>query len=76
MTDNEASIVERLAKLEARHDLVKEDLDKVAEQLTKINSKLDKYEGRWGGILMVVSAVATMLAIFWSTIERKVFGGD
>lgn len=76
MTGDEADLVTRVAKLEARHELVKEDLDKVTEALTSINRKLDKYEGRWGGILMVVSAVATMLAIFWSTIEKRFFNGD
>lgn len=76
MTHDEADLVSRVAKLEARHELVKEDLDSVAESLKSINSKLDKYEGRWGGIIMVVSALATMLAIFWSAIEKRLFGGN
>lgn len=74
MTEHELDIERRLTAIEAKYERTVEDLEKVANQLSVITSKLDKYEGKWGGVIMVVTALATMMAIFWDGLRESIFG--
>lgn len=74
MGEHELDIERRLTALETQHSRTIEDLEKVSNQLATITSKLDKYEGKWGGVIMVMSAVTALMAIFWKSLHEVFFG--
>jgi len=74
MTEHELDIERRLTAIEAKYERTVEDLEKVSNQLSIITSKLDKYEGKWGGVIMVMSAVTALMAVFWKSIHEVLFG--
>lgn len=74
MNDHELDVERRLTALEAKYERTVDDLEKVCAQLTIITSKLDKYEGKWGGVIMVMTAVTTLLAIFWDGVREVLLG--
>ncbi len=74
MNDHELDVERRLTALEAKYERTVDDLEKVCSQLATITSKLDKYEGKWGGVIMVMTAVTTLLAIFWDGVREVIFG--
>lgn len=74
MNEHELDVERRLTALEAKYERTVDDLEKVCSQLATITSKLDKYEGKWGGVIMVMTAVTTLLAIFWDGVREVVFG--
>jgi hypothetical protein len=74
MDAHELDVERRLTALEAKYERTVDDLEKVCTQLASITSKLDKYEGKWGGVIMVMTAVTTLLAIFWDGVREVLFG--
>ena len=58
--DRELEIEHRLTKVEEACSL----LPKMAEQVNDLNSKLSKYEGRWGTITLVGTGIWAMFAVF------------
>lgn len=74
MNEHELQVESRLTALEAKYERTVDDLEKVCGQLTIITSKLDKYEGKWGGVIMVMTAVTTLLAIFWDGVREVLLG--
>jgi hypothetical protein len=68
--DHDLDVVERLARIEAEHaHIIKllegtDDQPGLASTLRDVNSRLTKYETRWGMVVMVISAVAAALTLF------------
>ena len=74
MDSHELDVERRLTALESKYERTVDDLEKVCSQLATITSKLDKYEGKWGGVIMVMTAVTTLLAIFWDSVREVLLG--
>ena len=82
----ETELFERIATLEARLEAAEKQhvasqaqfaLEREAQNraINELLQKFARYEGKWGGIVMVVSAIGAMLALFKAEIVRRWFGG-
>lgn len=79
--DRLIELFERMSALETRHEeLDKKQAGSIKEQhemnqhLEKFMRKFERYETRWGMLLMMGSAVVAVLAFFKSEILRRIFG--
>ncbi|MGD9590810.1 MAG: hypothetical protein AB7Q37_18590 [Pyrinomonadaceae bacterium] len=68
-TEEELKHAGRMA--ETTHRETSEALDKLGERLSKLESALTRYQGLWGGIMLVLTAVGAALAMFKGFIFRK-----
>lgn len=78
---------ERVAKLEARAEILANDQDKFIDKIDHTNQKIDslirefeKYKGKIGGIVLAVSVLATaiinivkLLTYYWNSIASSLF---
>jgi ABC-type Fe3+-hydroxamate transport system substrate-binding protein len=64
MSDRDREIEHRLTKVEEACALI----PKMAEQMDAMAQKLAKYDGRWGTLLMVGTALWAMFAAFKDSI--------
>lgn len=60
MDDRELEIEHRLTKLEEAYAL----LPAISEQLSTLTKKFAKYEGRWGAIILIVTAIWAIFSTF------------
>lgn len=71
MTDvNVVELVQRIAKLEAGHAHLAAQSEAVTDRLDKLLTRFDKYEAKWGGVLMVVSALSAIGLAFKGEVMR------
>lgn len=50
-------IAERLGRLEAREETVSAQQGEMIKKLDALNERFARYEAKWGGIVMVLSAI-------------------
>ena len=67
---HDIDVIERLTRLESEHlQLLKvmegtDDQPGLVSTLRDVNSRLTKYETRWGMLVMLITAVAAALTLF------------
>jgi hypothetical protein len=65
---NLIDVIERLVRLEAEYSRLEGSQVAITIKLDAIIDKFTRYEARWGGIFMVVSALIGLLAAFHSAV--------
>lgn len=68
-------IVERLAVLETQMKTETEARRDMDKKLDEMLLKMTRYEGKVGGIILMLAAVGTFVRLIWVDIKR-IFGGD
>jgi tetrahydromethanopterin S-methyltransferase subunit B len=63
-------IAERIARLEAREEHISKSQDETNEKLDTLIGRFTRYEAKWGGIVMVLSAVLGLVLALKSEILR------
>lgn len=80
-----ADILDRVTRAEERvlamdrrqeewHRETKESRDEVARRLASIEASLSRYQGAWGAVVLVASAVGVALTFMKDFLIRKLFG--
>lgn len=65
MDEQQLDELQRLVRVEAELHYVKETVEKAAEKIDKLERKLERYEGKLGGIFMVLVALGALLKWLW-----------
>jgi hypothetical protein len=71
---NQGEVVERLARLETEGISNEKRLGSMEKKLDTVIERFTRYEAKWGGIFMVLSAILGLLTTFHSSIQ-KFFSG-
>lgn len=64
------SIEGRLARLETLAKTADQERHKMSEKLDNLDARFTRYEARWGGVMMVVSALFALTAVLKDEIVR------
>lgn len=77
--DHDLDVIERLVRLESEHlqvlSLLKESAETANarwDTLADVNTRLTRYETRWGMIVMLVTAIGAALGLFKDWILGRV----
>jgi len=65
-----ASLLERVAKIETETRNLESQLTTMVIKLDVMIDRFTRYEAKWGGVLMVVSALVGIFATFHATIQK------
>lgn len=65
-----ASLLERVAKIETETRNLESQLTTMVIKLDVMIDRFTRYEAKWGGVLMVVSALVGIFATFHTTIQK------
>jgi hypothetical protein len=83
MDTNEKEIYERLATLETLAEAgkqeraeIKEEMHSVRTTVEAMDKKLSRYEGKLGGIFIVVAAIGALLKWLWVDIRAYLGRGE
>lgn len=83
MEDHEKEVYERLAKLEVLAEAGKEERAEIREEMHSVRTtveamdkKLSRYEGKLGGIFIVVAALGALLKWLWVDLRNLLGKGD
>lgn len=63
-------IAERIGRLEAREETISKQQDETNKKLDTLIERFARYEAKWGGIVMVLSALLGLLLALKSEIKR------
>jgi hypothetical protein len=55
----------RVTRLEAKVDGLEDKLDAVGQQLSDLNAAMNRYRGAWGMFVMIGSALATAVSMWF-----------
>ncbi len=72
MNDNEMR--ERLVRLETEGNARQDKLESMEIKLDSLIDRFTRYEAKWGGIVMIMSAVLGLLLAFKNEIKERFFG--
>jgi hypothetical protein len=67
-------MLERLTRLETEHKALEHQHQSIQKKLDMLITRFDKYEAKWGGVLMVVSAVGAVVIAFKSELIKWLAG--
>lgn len=65
-----AGLLERVAKIETETRNLESQLTAMVAKLDVMIDRFTRYEAKWGGVLMVVSALVGIFATFHTAIQR------
>lgn len=66
-SDHHRALLERM-------DRIVEEGGKQEERLRAVENSLTKYQGFWGAITLIGSAIVTCVTLFWDFVKEKLFG--
>ena len=61
--DLKVAIERRLTKLETKDDIRGRKQDEIIKELHTLTTRFDRYEAKWGGVLMVFSALIAIVTV-------------
>lgn len=67
-------IVQRVARLESEYEIMSKQHSGLTTRLDVLIRRFDRYEAKWGGVLMVLSALAALVLAFKAEIMRFLGG--
>ena len=67
-------MLERLTRLETEYKTLEHQHQSIQKKLDTLITRFDKYEAKWGGVLMVVSAVGAVVIAFKAELLKWVAG--
>lgn len=67
-------LLERLTRLETEHKALEHQHQSIQTKLDMLLTRFNKYEAKWGGVLMVASALGAVLLAFKAEVLRWVTG--
>ena len=67
-------MLERLARLETAHKALEHQHGSIQTKLDMMITRFDKYEAKWGGVLMVASALGAVFLAFKTEVIRWLTG--
>lgn len=65
-------IADRLARLEAREEIISRQQDDTIRKLDTLIERFARYEAKWGGIVMVLSALLGLLLAVKTEVKHLV----
>lgn len=74
--EDQTKLVERVAKLEARVEAQADQLETANEKLDELLTKFTRYEGWWGGVFAVCTALWVFFRFLWGDIKKFFTGTD
>jgi uncharacterized membrane protein YjjP (DUF1212 family) len=72
--DNQVKMAERVATLEEQVEAQGEQLDEANKKLDELLLKFTRYEGWWGGIFAIGSAVLVFAKFAWADLKSLFTG--
>jgi hypothetical protein len=69
-TKHPSNIEKRLAHLEAMDEVRGKKQDEVINKLDTLTTRFDRYEAKWGGVMMIVSALVAIVMVLKDEVKR------
>lgn len=67
-------LLERVTRIETEHKVLEHQHASIQKKLDTLITRFDKYEAKWGGVLMVVSAVGAIILAFKAEVIKWLTG--